>query len=230
MKNYFIIGGASGTGKKLGQLLVESGHRVYAGYCNTKPSEEMKNIDFYPINVLDDDLQLDFLPDVLDGFAYCAGSINLKPFHRFTSEDFIADFQLQVLGAIKILKQILPRLKKSVQPSVLLFSSIAAQKGYPYHSQVSVSKGAIEGLVKSLSVELAPQIRINAIAPSLTDTPLASKLLSSNDKIEANAERHPLKRVGKVNDLAQTALFLLDDQSSWITGQIIHVDGGLSSA
>lgn len=230
MKNYFIIGGASGTGKKLGQLLAESGHRVYAGYCNTQPSEEMENIDFHPINVLDNDLQFDFLPDVLDGFAYCAGSINLKPFHRFSAEDFISDFQLQVLGAIKILQQILPRLKKANQSSVLLFSSIAAQKGYRYHSQVSVSKGAIEGLVKSLSVELAPQIRVNAIAPSLTDTPLASRLLSSSEKIEANAERHPLKRVGKVNDLVQTAHFLLEDQSSWITGQIIHVDGGLSSA
>lgn len=157
------------------------------------------------------------------------GSINLLPFHRFKAEDFIQDYQLQAVGAVKVIQAVLPKLKKSEQASIILFSTVAVQSGYTFHSQVAASKGAIEGLTKSLAAEFAPQIRVNAIAPSLTQTPLAAKLLNTEQKMEANANRHPLKRIGLPDDIAQMAIFLLSEKSSWVTGQILHVDGGMSS-
>jgi NAD(P)-dependent dehydrogenase (short-subunit alcohol dehydrogenase family) len=110
-----------------------------------------------------------------------------------------------------------------------MFSTVAVQTGFNFHSQVSVSKGAIEGLTRALAAELAPTIRVNCIAPSLTNTALASKLLNTEDKIEANAQRHPLKRIGQVSDLANAAKFLLSEDSSWVTGQVVHIDGGMST-
>jgi len=166
---------------------------------------------------------------VIDGLAYCPGSINLKPFTRFKEEDFINDFKLQAVGAAKTIKALIPALKQSKQPSIVLFSTIAVQKGFAFHSQVAMSKGAIEGLTKALAAEFAPHIRINAIAPSLTNTPLSSKLLSTPEKIETHAKNNPLKRVGTANDIAKMAAFLLSSNSSWITGQVIHVDGGHST-
>ena len=141
----------------------------------------------------------------------------------------MADFNLQVLGAIRCIQAVLPRLKNSENASIVLFSTVAVQLGLGFHSQVAVSKGAIEGLTRSLAAEFAPTIRFNAIAPSLTNTPLAEKLLSSPEKIEANGQRHPLKRIGEAEDIAEAACFLLTDKSSWMTGQILHVDGGMSS-
>lgn len=161
--------------------------------------------------------------------VYCPGSINLLPFKRIKQEAFLSDFNLQVLGAIKVLQKALPALRKSANPSIVLFSTVAVQSGFNFHAQVAVSKGAIEGLTKSLAAEFAPKIRVNAIAPSLTDTPLANKLLNTPQKKEANANRHPLKRIGTVADIAQAANFLLSENASWITGQIIHVDGGMST-
>ena len=161
--------------------------------------------------------------------VYCPGSINLKPFKRFTDEDFISDFKLQVVGATKIIKILLPRLAKGGNSSIVLFSTIAVQNGFNFHSQVAISKGAIEGLTRSLAAELAPKIRVNAIAPSLTDTPLASKFLNTPQKIAAQAENNPLKKIGKVKDVAEAAAYLLTDKSSWTTGQILHVDGGYST-
>jgi len=161
--------------------------------------------------------------------AYCPGSINLKPFHRFKESDFIEDFRLQVLGATKVIQVLLPKMKNSKNASIVMFSTIAVQHGYNFHSQVAISKGAIEGLTRSLAAELAPSIRVNAVAPSITDTPLAGRLLSSEEKIAAQAERIPLKRVGNAKDIAQAAAFLLTSESSWITGQILPVDGGSSA-
>lgn len=143
--------------------------------------------------------------------------------------DFQTDYQLQVLGAIQSIQSALPALKKSKQASVVLFSTVAVQQGLPFHSLVSASKGAIEGLTRALAAEFAPKIRVNAIAPSLTDTPLAENLLNSDAKREANAARHPLKRVGEATDIAHMAAFLLSDNASWISGQVLHVDGGISS-
>ena len=161
--------------------------------------------------------------------VYCPGAISLRPFARIKPEEFISDFNLQVIGAVKTIQAALNKLKTGTNPSIVLYSTVAVQLGLNFHTQVSISKGAIEGLTKSLSAELAPTIRVNCIAPSLTDTPLAASLLNSEQKIEANAQRHPLKRVGKAEDIASMTEFLLSDKASWITGQIFHVDGGMST-
>lgn len=171
------------------------------------------------------------LPDIdspIDGLVYFPGTINLKPFHRLTSVEMEQDFQINVMGAIAVLQKYLPNLKQSNHSSVVLVSTVAVQKGFPFHASISLSKGAIEGLVKALSAEWAPNIRVNAVAPSLTNTPMAAKLLNSTEKIDANAKKHPLKRIGEPNDIANAIAFLLKDDSSWITGQTLSVDGGLS--
>lgn len=229
MKNYLIIGGSSGIGKSLVNQLALKGFNVFATYNKTEISASSPNVHYHHLDVTQEVLDLSFLPDQIDGFAYCPGSINLKPFHRIEPLNFLEDYQLQVIGAIKILQQILPNLKKSDSASILFFSTVAVQTGFNYHTQVAASKGAIEGLTKSLSAELAPKIRVNAIAPSITDTPLASKFLNSTDKVSANSDRHPLKRIGSPDDIANMASFLLSEESSWITGQILKVDGGISS-
>lgn len=229
MKQYLIIGGSSGIGKELVNQLSLSGNEIIGTFNKTKPIDEKANVQFHHLNVLDETLSLDFLPEELAGLVYCPGSINLRPFERILPEDFERDFKLQVIGAIKIIQLVLPRLRKSENASIILFSTVAAQIGLPFHTQVSASKGAIEGLTKTLAAELAPKIRVNCIAPSLTNTPLAASLLNTEQKLEANSLRHPLKRIGTVEDIANMAIFLLSEKTSWITGQILHVDGGMST-
>ncbi len=229
MQNYLIIGGSSGIGQALAMQLSASGKQVIATFNKNIPSVENSTIRFHHLNVLDDDISLDFLPDELAGIVYCPGSINLRPFERIKPADFVADYQLQVIGAIKIIQTVLPKLKKAENASIVLFSTIAVQSGFSFHTQVAASKGAIEGLTKALAAEYAPKIRVNCIAPSLTDTPLAASLLNNEQKKEASAQRHPLKRVGTADDIANMAAFLLSEKASWITGQILHVDGGMSS-
>jgi NAD(P)-dependent dehydrogenase (short-subunit alcohol dehydrogenase family) len=228
MKNYLVIGASSGIGKSLAELLNKEGHRVFGTYNNTL-SEDRENITFHPLNVLDEQADLSFLPDELHGLVYCPGSIQLRPFPRIKAQSFIDDYSLQVVGAVKIIQAALPALKATDLASIVLFSTVAVQNGFNFHSQISASKGAIEGLTKALAAELAPGIRVNAVAPSLTDTPLASSLLNSDAKRESNADRHPLKRIGNPEDVAQMARFLMSEQSGWITGQILHVDGGIST-
>lgn len=228
MRNYIIIGGSSGIGKEIVNLLEEKESNVFATY-NNNPIEDRANIKYIQLDVTTDTLNLDDLPDEIHGLAYCPGSINLKPFHRFKEEDFIKDFKLQVLGATKVIKQLLPKLKKSEAASIVLFSTIAVQTGFSFHAQVAISKGAIEGLTRSLAAELAPTIRVNAIAPSLTNTDLAHKFLNTPEKISLQAEKNPLKRVGEAKDIAEAALYLLSQKSAWVTGQILPVDGGYSN-
>ncbi len=228
MKNYVVIGGSSGIGKALAERLANEGHRVFGTYYQHETAG-WGQLSFHPLNVLDEHLQLDFLPDQLDGLAYCPGTINLMPFHRIKPDDFLSDYQLQVIGAVKVLQAALPKLKKSGNASVVLFSTVAVQHGFNFHTQVSASKGALEGLTKALAAELAPTVRVNAIAPSITDTPLAGRLLNTDEKKHANAQRHPLKRVGQPEDIAAMASFLLGDHGNWITGQILTVDGGISA-
>ena len=229
MYNYLIIGASSGIGKQLAVQLIDSGHQVYATYFKNKVQSENGKIQYNYLNVMEEELQLDFLPESITGLIYCPGSINLRPFERIKPADFATDYQLQVVGAIKTIQAVLPRLKKSDHASIVLFSTVAVQTGLSFHSQVSASKGAIEGLTKALAAELSPAIRVNCIAPSLTDTPLAASLLNSEQKREANAQRHPLKRIGTPKDIAELAEFLVSEKAGWITGQIIHVDGGLST-
>lgn len=229
MKNFLIIGASSGIGKRTAEILAEQGHRVFGTYLTHEIESDSDKIQYHHLNVTDDSIELNFLPDVLHGVVYCPGSINLKPFHRIKPDSFIEDYHLQVVGAIKVLQMVLPQLKAAGSASVVLFSTVAVSMGFNFHTQVAASKGAIEGLVRSLAAEWAPGIRVNAIAPSLTDTPLGAHLLNSPEKKEANAQRHPLKRVGTPDDIAKTARFLLSEDADWITGQIIHTDGGMSS-
>lgn len=229
MKKFLIVGASSGIGKQLALILAESGNQVIATYNSHHDNMPHANISYHPLNVLDEELNLDFLPENIDGMAYCPGSILLRPFKRLKIDDFHKDYELQLIGAVKVLQSILPALKKSTSASIVLFSTVAVQTGFNFHSLVGSSKGAVEGLTRSLAAEFAPNIRVNCIAPSLTETPLAEGLLNTESKKEANAERHPLKRIGRVEDIAAMARFLLTDQSAWITGQVLPVDGGISS-
>ena len=228
MGNYLVVGASSGIGQAVANQLVKEGHHVIGTY-NTHPIQASQNFSSHHLNVLEEQVDFSFLPESLDGLVYCPGTINLRPFARIQPADFTQDFNLQVGGAIKVIQAALPALKLSGNASVILFSTIAVQMGLNFHTQVAVSKGAIEGLTKALSAELAPPIRVNCIAPSLTNTPLAASLLNTEQKVEANALRHPLKRVGTVNDISEMSCFLLSHKSSWITGQVMHVDGGMSA-
>ena len=228
MATFLVVGGSSGIGLQVTNQLAAAGHTVYATY-NTHIVESVGNVHYHPVNVLDENINVDFLPDSIEGIVYCPGAISLRPFNRIASEDFIKDYNLQVVGAVKVIQAALLKLKESKNGSIVLFSTVAVQLGLNFHSLVASSKGAIEGLTKALAAELAPTIRVNCIAPSLTNTPLAASLLNSDQKIDANAQRHPLKRVGTPLDIANAVEFLLTDKSSWVTGQILSIDGGMST-
>jgi NAD(P)-dependent dehydrogenase (short-subunit alcohol dehydrogenase family) len=229
IKNILIIGGSTGIGNHLAHLLAVK-HRVFATYNKHTPHpRENEQLSFHYSNVTEEQIDFSYLPEKLHGIVYCPGSINLKPFARIQPEEFINDYRVNVIGAIKIIQQLLPILKAAANSTIILFSTVAVQQGFNFHSIVAASKGAIEGLTKALAAELAPSIRVNCIAPSITETPLSSPLLNTDAKKEANASRHPLKRIGNPADIANMASFLLSDEASWITGQILAVDGGMSS-
>lgn len=229
MANILIIGASSGIGAALAQQLIAEKHQVYGTFNKTTDISAGGFAKLQSLNALDENPDFGFLPEVVDGLVYCPGAVNLKPFARVKPEDFVSDYQLQLIGAVKAIQACLPKLKHSTQASIVLFSTVAVQTGFNFHSLVASSKGAVEGLTKALAAEFAPKIRVNCIAPSITDTPLADALLNTDEKKQANALRHPLKKIGKPEDLANLAAFLLSEKSSWITGQVLHADGGMSS-
>ncbi len=225
MKNILIIGGSSGIGKAAAEKLAKD-NKVIATY-NENPITN-PDISSFQFNVLEDHISFS-LPDELDGLVYCPGNISLKPFSRFSEDDFRKDYELQVLGAVKIIQYALPQLKKSASASIILFSSIAAQKGFGFHSLISTHKAALEGLTLALSAEFAPKVRVNCIAPSLTQTPLSSGILNTEEKIQKFRDSNPMKRLGQPDDIAHAIEYLLSDKASWVTGQVFHIDGGAST-
>ena len=225
-KKYLVIGGSSGIGKSIVSTLSKS-HDVIATYRNhTLDSEHNTTSIQYEVGA---GAKLELGIEELDGLVYCPGTINLKPFHRLKRQDFQNDFEINVLGAVEAIQSALPLLKKSEHASIVLFSTVAVQQGLGFHASVAASKGAIEGLGRSLAAELAPKIRVNVVAPSIVQTPLADRLLNTPEKIQASEKRHPLNKIGSAQDIANAAVFLLTDASGWMTGQVLHVDGGLSS-
>lgn len=225
MKTTIIIGASSGVGKALANKLICKGENVIA-FSRSQPDSNFTS--FIPFDILSDN-ELPKIDGVIDGLVYCPGSINLKPFRSLKKQDFLNELEINVFGAIKSIQAYLPNLQLSTQASIVLYSTVAVQMGMPFHTSISVAKGAVEGLTKSLAAELAPKVRVNCIAPSLTQTAMAEKLLNTPEKIEASNNRHPLKRVGTVDDIANATEFLLSPNASWISGQVVHVDGGMSS-
>ncbi len=227
MKNILLIGGSYGIGLAIAKELQFENNVFIASRSNENLADvKATHIAF---DATTDTIDTSQLPTVIDGLVYCPGSINLRPFKGLKPEAFESDLQINFISLVKVIQSVLPNLLASEQASIVAFSSVAATMGMPFHTSVAASKGAIEGFAKALAAEYAPKIRVNVIAPSLTDTPLADKFLNNETKQEKSAERHPLKRFGKPEDSAQMATFLLSDKSSWISGQIFHVDGGMST-
>ena len=227
-KNILIVGGSSGIGLSLVKQL-QSDHNLFVANRSNEALNGL-SVEFIPYDVENGELEVAKLPETLNGLVYCPGTINLRPFKGLKPEVFTRDFSINVMGAVKTLQAVLGRLQNSEVPaSVVFFSTVAVQTGMPFHSSVATAKGALEGLSRSLSAEMAPKIRFNVLAPSLVDTPLAEKFLN-NDTKKSNAEaRHPLQRIGSPEEIARMVAFLLSDQSSWMTAQTITIDGGIGS-
>ncbi|MDB2657202.1 SDR family oxidoreductase [Crocinitomicaceae bacterium] len=227
MKNYLVIGASNGIGRALAVMLGENSN-VIGTYFSNEPAPA-NNVTYVSFDALNDSTSTISLPETLDGIVYCPGSINLKPFHRFSEDEILDDIRLQVTGGLKAVQANVKALRNASDASVVFVSTVAVQRGFAYHTQVAISKGAVEGMTKALAAELAPHVRVNCVAPSLTDTQLAGRLINTEEKKEAHGKAHPLGRVGEPEDIANTIAFLLSEEASWISGQVIHVDGGRST-
>jgi len=224
MRTLLVVGGSRGIGKAFIQLEVNN-HKIIS-FSRSKPDFDHPNLTHHQVDILND-----VLPELAtcDGLIYLPGSINLKPISRLSIEDFQTDFNINVIGAVKAIQQYLPLLKNGINPNILLFSTVATKLGMPFHASVAASKSAVEGLVKSLGAELAPTIRVNAIAPTVTDTELASKLLRNDKMVENITQRHPLKKFLKPEEVAEMASFLMSNKANSISGQIFDLDCGIVS-
>lgn len=224
---YLVIGSSSKIGECLIQKLLQSNREIITISRSEQSITGVKQHFVHDIN--DKNKELPLIEENLEGFIYLPGSMNLKPFSNFKLEQFEQDMQINFFSLVRCLEKYLPNLEKSPQASIVLFSTVAVQLGLAYHSTISAAKGAIEGFARSIAAEFAPKIRVNVIAPSLLDTPLAKPILERPNQKELSEKRHPLHRIGQAADVANMANFLLSSESSWITGQIFHVDGGMSS-
>ncbi len=229
-KNILVVGGSSGIGLGLVKELSSQSANVYVVSRSSHPLfDELANVFYTQMDITEADLDFSFIPKQLDGIVYCPGTINLKPFHRISIQEFKNDWEINVMGAIKTLQANLRPLKNAKGASVVLFSTVASTLGMGFHASIATAKAGVEGLAKSLAAEWAFQkIRVNVIAPSITNTPLAENLLSKPEKREASAKRHPLQRIGEIDDMVNATMFLLSEKSNWITGQTLNIDGGMS--
>ena len=226
--SFVVVGGSKGIGLGIVKRLVDKGEKVVVLSRTSGDLETMDGVSHVSIDLATDEVSPESLPDEIQGLAYCPGSMNLKMFRSLKPDAFRSDFEINVVGAVKVIQAAMQGLKKAKNSSVLLFSTVAVGQGMVAHASIAASKGAVEGLTRSLASELAPNTRVNCIAPALTDTPLAERFFASDDKISAMSQKYPLKRTGNVDDLAAMSAFLMSDQASWITGQVIGVDGGMS--
>lgn len=230
MKNLIIAGAGKGIGLSIVKKLSAEFRVLAITRSKSEELEQTGSVVHYADLTAPNWTDGITMPEEIHGLVYCPGSIQLKPFTRFSENDFLADFRQNVIGAIGLIQLCMPALKRSNGASVLLFSTVAAKTGMPFHSSIAVSKGGIESLVRSLASEYAANnIRFNAIAPSLTETSLAGSLLNTADKKESAAKRHPLQRIGQPDEVAALAAYLLSDDAGWITGQVIGIDGGIGN-
>lgn len=221
-KTYLIIGASSAIAKETAQQLKQSGNHIIG--ISTKGGVEGYN-EFYNVeNYLGDFPKIE---KPINGLVYFPGTINLKPFNRITLKEFVSDFEINALGAALSTQFYLANLKQAQLSSIVFVSSVATEQGLPFHASIAMAKSALEGITISLAAELAPSIRVNCVAPSLTNTPLAAKLLNTPEKLEASEKRNPLKKVGEPSDVANAINFLLEEKSKWVTGQVMSVDGGM---
>ena len=225
MPNLLLVGATSGIGHAVKESLDPS----WKQWTVSRRTPEESSAAHATWDASRDPFPEEVLPETLDGLVYCPGSIRLQPFPKLRDDDYREDFELNLLGAVRAIRAALPALKSASEASIVLFSTVAVSTGMPMHASVAAAKGAVEGFARSLAAELAPTVRVNVIAPSLTDTPLASGLLRSERHREAAGARHPLGRVGSPADIAAAVRFLLSRDSAWVTGQVISVDGGLGT-
>lgn len=226
MKHYVIVGASSGIGFELAKILSTS-NNITALSRSEKDVNNLSNTTFYSVDISEENPNFPVIDKPIDGLIYCPGTINLKPFRSLRSEDYLNEWNINFLGAVKTIKHFLPQLQHAENSSIVLFSTVAVQTGMAFHASIAAAKGAVEGLTRSLAAEFAPKIRVNAVAPSLTNTPLADKLINAEAKLKSAEDRHPLKKIGTPNDIANAVQYLLN--ANWVTGQIISVDGGMSA-